>query len=320
MTSAPFSSRWLALALLSFGLSHSSCKGPEQAAAVEVIETPSNYYLISYANSFVGALRAGGTAAGAFEIDRQAAVDGLYHLRIEWMENEALKTIDLSYEGRDAELQPVSRRMGDDDEVQKNSNLGRKLSACHKVAGLGARVELGGEQSRPSTELLVDFSTGGVPGRVGHRYVRLSDLAIRREYTEGELDSYDLNFSRDISHEFMGISSMNTRNLMRLGTGSEHQVQRLAKIIDWQDSREYRLNSFRSLVEAVGIKIDDDSNAGYWSPLYNVSLRAGTVFAVRLPTGSAPTGLMYVQESQGDIARILIVGAPLGQGPETAKK
>ncbi|MFT5199791.1 MAG: hypothetical protein ACI87O_002464 [Planctomycetota bacterium] len=326
MTSALFSCRWMAIILLSFGLANTSCKGPAQDQAVEVAIAPSHYYLISYANSFVGALRAGGTAAGAFEISRHTEADGLYHLKIELMEDEGLKTLDLSYEGRDAELRRVSDRFGDDEEVPEFSKLGRKLSACHKVADLGARVELGSEHALPSTEWLVDVSASGVPGRVAHRYIRLRDLAIRESFSELEISegvdsSFDLHFARDRSYEFMGLYSTWGRNLMRLGTGSEQHVQRLAQIMDWQDSP-----NFPALVEAVGIKIDKDSNAGYWSPLFNVPLRAGTVFAVRSPRDSAPTdasapaGLIYVQESQGDIVRLLIVRPPHAKGLETDLK
>ncbi|MFT7486621.1 MAG: hypothetical protein ACI9F9_002476 [Candidatus Paceibacteria bacterium] len=314
MTSAFASFRWLATLLLTLALFHSSCKGPEQAPTVEVAKAPSHLYLISYANSFVGALRAGGTAAGAFEIDRQASADGLYHLRIEWMENEALKALDLSYEGRDAELKPVSCRIGDDEEVPRNSRLAVQLAACHKVADLAARIELGGEPNLPTTELLIDFSAGGPAGKVWNRYVRFSDLAIREEFSDLEIgenvpDSFDLGLERD---QFIGISSRRERNLMRLGTGSEQQMQRLAQVIDWKNTGDLT-REFVALVEAVGIQIDKDSHVGYWSPLFNVALRAGTVFAVRAPTGSAPAGLLYVQESNRDMARLLVVRAPLGK-------
>ncbi len=300
--------------LLSLVLFHSSCKGPEQGLVVEVAKAPSHLYLISYADSFVEALREGGLTARTFEIGRQTAADGLYHLKLEWMEDDVQKNLDLSYEGRESKLKPVACRFGNDEEVPQLSGLALQLGACHKVADLGARVELSGEPNPVSSELLIDFRAGGPAGRVWTRYVRIRDLAIREEFSDLEVSenvpgSFDLAFERD---QAIRINSRGGRNLMRLGTGSEQHAQRLAQVIDWNITGDLT-RSFASLVEAVGIKIDEDSHAGYWSPLFNVPIRAGSVFAVRATTGSAPAGLLYVQESSRDLARILVVRAPLAK-------
>jgi hypothetical protein len=312
MTSSTLSYRWIAIILLSLGLSNVSCKGPGRVSTVDVAEAPSNLYMISYAHFFVGALRSGGTAAGAFEISSHTETDDLYHFKIEFMEDDILNTLDLRYEGQYAGLKPVSSRVGDE-ELEKYSRLAIQLRACHKVAVLRAKAEESGEQDVKTTELLIDFSAGGPAGKVWRRYLRISDLAIRERFSELEVsenvpDNFDLGFDRD---QFIGISSRRGRNLMRLGTGSEHHLLRFAQVVDWHRTSDLT-RDFTALVKAVGITIDENSNAGYWSPFFNVPLRAGEVYAVRAVDGHSPSALFFVQESQRDMARLLVAHAPLG--------
>lgn len=142
MTSSASASRWKTIVLLSIVLLLSSCRLLGQAPTGELSKAPSNFYLISYANSFVGELRAGGEAAGAFEISRHTDADGLYHLRVELMENDQFRTLDLIYEGRDSGLEQVSCHFEDGEEVGESSALGLKLTECHKVADSDTRAEL----------------------------------------------------------------------------------------------------------------------------------------------------------------------------------
>ncbi len=313
MTNSILSYRWIAIILLSLGLSNVSCKGPGHVSAVDVAEAPSNLYMISYANFFVGALRSGGTAAGAFEISSHTETDDLYYFKIEFMEDDVLKTLDLRYEGQYAGLTPVYSRVGDE-ELQKFSGLAIMLKACHKVAALRARAEESGEQDVATTELLIDFSTGGPDGKVWRRYLRISDLEVREEFSDLEISEklparFDIGFERD---QLIGVNSRIGRNLMRLGTGTEHHLLRFAQVIDWHRTSDLT-RDFTALVKAVGITIDENSNAGYWSPFFNVPLRTGEVYAVRAVDGYSPSALIYVQESQRNMARLLVVRAPLGK-------
>jgi hypothetical protein len=307
MTGQSVAYRLMSAILTCAVLASSSCGGPEQDPVGEASEPPSSLYVITYANFFVGALRAGGSNAGAFEISRRPEADGLYHLKIELMEAEKVKPLEMHYEGQDAGLGPVYARFGVEEVIPGRGRLAKKLIACHQVADRRARDEAGDEFAElPSASLLVDFSAGGPDGKVWRRYVRITDLQVGKV----TFDGFDLRFERD---ESIRLSSGTSRNLMRLGTGSEEQVRRLAQVTDWQSE------NLTELVKAVGIKIDPDSNADYWAPLDGVQIPVGTVFAVRAPTGSSPAALMYVRESQRDLARLLVLHAPGAYRPEKPK-
>ncbi len=69
-------------------------------------------------------------------------------------------------------------------------------------------------------------------------------------------------------------------------------------------------------VSALALSTDSQSEMPY---LDGVQIPVGTVFAVRAPTGSSPAALMYVRESQRDLARLLVLHAPGAYRPGKPK-
>jgi hypothetical protein len=277
-----------------FALLLASCAGPDRKVSNKSA-LPSNLYKTMYASSFVDVLRAGGKKVGAFDVSRQPAADGLYHLRLEIWEGGKASAIDVALSAQESALSLEFAR-NEEELFPSGSELGSSLLEAHRLADRMARKELG-ETLAMFRTVDLDFATQP------RQYLRLDDLHVG-----GELGPYsDLGFERDGS---ITMSAVHHRNVMRLGIGSEDQFRRLASALDWTSQ------NLTASVEAAGIEITASSNTDYWSPMANVGTPAGAVFAVRSRLSSRPTALMYVRSVDRDGLELLLTGSPIPTGLE----
>ncbi|MGK0353579.1 MAG: hypothetical protein ACJAYX_004273 [Planctomycetota bacterium] len=298
--------RWMSVILISTALFGAACKGPTAAPTGDVSKPPSNYYLTLYATTFVDALRADGTKAGAFEMSRRPAQDGCHHLHVELWGSEEPQQLDLALRGEDSGLTLVHALIDNKKVFPGDTDIAAQFAACHQQANRVSRGETEPASSTSRT-LDVDFRSGGDPGTVRRRFVRLEDFRILDQAFEDN----DLLLARD---GVIRISSLLHRNLMRLGVGSEAAFQRLAQTIDWGLDAASHQQNLAERVRKAGLETDKDCNPGYWSPLDAVAVPAGTVFAVRAREASNPAALLFIQEVDSDRVQVRVICSPLGFG------